>query len=178
MSGRWAVIWIGMSVLSMSARTQELKPQDGFRVTSQMVHLAEAVPVPCVAVAAQRTEATIVLSRTELEGLAAVRTRVDNSEPARLAFITGDRARALLKQIGPARDAHGCQVVQGTVPLDPGFLVGKLLEQGHATVFTKRLNLPEPVVEVRHVDTELNGREEFRLLDGTVIWSYGVWVSW
>lgn len=177
MNKRRVVMWIGMFALSASARAQELKPQDGFRVTSQRVHLTEAVRVPCVAVAAQRVEATIVLSREELEGLAAVHTRTDDSEPARLAFIAGMRARALLGQLGPGRDVRGCQVVQGGVPLDAGFLVGQLLEQGHATVFTKRLNMPEPIIEIRHVNTLLNGWEEFRLLDGTMIWSYGVWVS-
>lgn len=55
--------------------------------------------------------------------------------------------------------------------------MGQLLEQGHATVFTRRLNLPEPMIEIRHVDTQLNGWEEFRLLDGTEIWSGTVWVS-
>lgn len=98
MTGSWIVMGIGMLALSTPARTQDLRSQDGFRVTSQRVHLAETVPVPCVAVAAPRAEATIVLSREELEGLAAVRTRVDDSEPARLAFIAGMRARALLGQ--------------------------------------------------------------------------------
>lgn len=121
MTGRWIVMGIGMLALSTPGRTQDLRSQDGFRVTSQRVHLAETVPVPCVAVAAPRAEATIVLSREELEGLAAVRARVDDSEPARLAFIAGMRARALLGQVGPGRDAHGCQVVQGAVPMDPGF---------------------------------------------------------
>lgn len=151
--------------------------QSEMRIRTQEVHLAMDVPTPCVAVAAGRDVATIVLSRDELDRIAAVRTRVDASEAARLAFIAGMRARALLGQLGSARDARGCVAVQGAVPFDARFLVGQLLEQGHATVFTRGLKLPEPVLRIRHVDTLLNGWEEFRLLDGTEIWGYGTWVS-
>ena len=169
------VAWLLAASTTANGRTASL--QSGIRISTQKVHLAENVPVPCVAVTAEHGVATIVLSREELDRLAAVDTRVDASETARLAFLGGIRARALLEQLGPARDAHACLVVQGVVPFDSRFLVGQLLEQGHATVFIRRLNLPEPMLQIRHVNTLLNGWEEFRLLDGTEIWGYSTWVS-
>ena len=174
---RSAMVLAWVLAASASANSCAASPQKDMQISTQEVHLAENVPVGCVAVMAEHDMATIVLSREELDRLATVSTRVDASETARLAFIAGSRARALLKQLGPARDVRGCQVVQGVVPLDARFLVGQLLEHGHATVFARRRDLPEPTIQIRHVNTPVNGLEEFLLLDGTEIWGYGTWVS-
>lgn len=165
--------WVLVGAATANGRAANTQ-SDG-RISTQDVHLAESVPVPCVAVAAERGVAMIVFSREELDRLAAVSSWRGAGEPARLALIAGSRARLLLKQLGPAHDARGCQSVQGVVPFDARFLVGQLLEKGHATVFTRRSNLPEPTLQVRHVSTLLDGRDEFVLLDGTEIWSYGTW---
>ncbi len=166
------VAWILATTATASGAASS---QNDTRISTQEVHLAENVPVPCVSVAAEHGAATIVLSREELDRLAEVKTRLDASETARLALIAGSRARALLTQLGPRPDARGCLVVQGVVPLDTRFLVGQLLTEGHATVFTRRLNLPEPSLQIRHVSTLYDGWDEFRLLDGTEIWGYGTW---
>jgi len=82
-------------------------------------------------------------------------------------------ARELQKQLGLTRDMRDCDLVVGVVSLDARFMVGHMLEQGHAVVFARRLNLPEPVLKIRHVDTLMDGWDGFRLLDGTLIWGYG-----
>ncbi|WP_158884093.1 hypothetical protein [Rhodanobacter sp. L36] len=161
----------------MSAIVHAEEPKPGTGTNIQTVHLSEIVPARCVAVTADGGVATIVLSREELDGLAGFDKPVDdNNALTRQAWINGTRAKALLTQLG-AIDARGCQVVQGTLPFDVRFVVGLLLEEGHATIFTRQLNLPEPVLEIRHVNKRFFGWEEFRLLNGTQVWSYDTWTA-
>jgi hypothetical protein len=169
-----AAAWIlaAGTALHAEASTPERAPS----VRTTDVHLAQIMPAHCVAVAADGDTATIVLSRDELDSLAAIGRPADGNEAARQAWIAGMRAKALLAHLG-ARDGRGCQVVQGSLPPDTRFVVGRLLEQGHATVFTRHLDLPEPVLQIRYVDGAASGEEAFLLLDGTYIWGYGTWVS-
>jgi|GEM_PF-2500790 len=173
MFGRSAVVTTWILAMTMMANSHATSSQNERRISTQKVHLAESVPVHCVAVLADHGVATIVLSREELDSLATVTTWDDSNEASRLAFIAGSRARELQKQIGLTHDIRGCALVDGVVSLDARFLVGHMLEQGHAAVIARRLNLPEPVLQIRHIDTLMDGWDEFHLLDGTQIWGYG-----
>lgn len=86
-------------------------------------------------------------------------------------------ARELLKFVSSQRDSRGCLNVSGELPRGVSYLIGWMSEHGHAAVFARRLNLPEPVIIVRHVETKVSRYEDFLLPDGTEIWGCGVWVS-
>lgn len=68
-------------------------------------------------------------------------------------FLASGRARDLLKLLSHRRDRMGCQRLRDGIPTDTAYLIGWLLEQGHAAVFTQRLHQPEPAIIVRRVDT-------------------------
>ncbi|WP_139350215.1 hypothetical protein [Rhodanobacter sp. C03] len=172
-----------LSMMAMVAATvayaQDRTPiaPSGTRVTTQTVQLLTGMPAACVSLAAEHTAAMIVLPRDELDRLAAPHTPVEEAGLMRLDLLAESRAREFLKTLGKDHDDHGCVAVRGKVSMDTGFLIGWLLEHGHALVITKRMRLPEPVVIVRHTDTRLFGYEEFLLTDDSVIWGYGTWVS-
>lgn len=89
-----ALAWVLVGVATANGRAANT--QSDSRISTQDVRLAESVPVPCVAVVAEPGVATIVVSREELERLAAVSSWRDADEPARLAFIAGSRALKVL----------------------------------------------------------------------------------
>jgi hypothetical protein len=150
---------------------------DGTRVTTQTVHLLTDMPTACVSLPASHAAATIVLSRDELDRLAAPHMPEEDAGLKRLDLLAESRAREFLKTLGKDHDANGCVPVRGKVSMETGFLIGWLLEHGHALVITRRLRLPEPVIIVRHTDTRLFGYEDFLLTDDSVIWRYSTWVS-
>ena len=175
---RW--LWlIGMLMLTggLQAQDRVKVTPDGTRITTRQVSLLDGVPAACIALEAKGQVATIVISRGLVNRLAARDEKAIEGRISRMDFLASGRARDLLKRLSVGRDAMGCQRVRGQLPLDTTFLIGWLLEKGRAAVYTHRLTLPEPVVIVRHTDTQLFGFEEFVLLDGKVIWGYGTWVS-
>ncbi|HEY0197893.1 MAG TPA: hypothetical protein VGC19_05025 [Rhodanobacter sp.] len=163
--------------VALFAQDRNVVEPDGTRIATRTVHLLQGVPSECVSLEDHGQAATIVLPRDELERLAARNEKADDGKLDRMEFLASGRARDFLKMLGRARDGYGCIAFTGKLPQDSTYLIGWMLEQGKAAVFTKRLRLPEPVIVVRHTDTRLFGYEDFLLLDGTPIWSYGTWVT-
>lgn len=166
-------VWAGL--LQAQDRT-EVKP-DGTRITTHQVPLLNKLPTACVALESKGGLATIVIPADELHRLATRDEKALEGKISRMDFLASGRARDLLKLLSTERDSRGCQEIRGQLPLDTTYLIGWLLEQGHAEVFTHHLNLPEPFIIVRHINTPIFGTEEFLLQDGTEIWGYGTWVS-
>jgi hypothetical protein len=175
---RW--LWL-MALLvwtaSLPARDHTVVQPGGTRITTHRVSLLGVLPAPCIALEARGGVATIVLSRDTVDRLAARDEHAVENKISRMDFLASGRARELLKLLVPGRDHLGCQRLRGKPTSEIAYLVGWLLEQGRAAVFTPRFSGPEPAVVVRHTDTALFGTEDFLLPDGTVIWGYGVWVS-
>lgn len=127
-------------------------------VTRQRVALAQTIAPPCVSVAVE--QATILLSRPELERAAqAQRGSADDAtqegEPQRLAWIAGRRAQALLDVAGDQQDRFGCALVAfKAVPNDSLYLLGQLLERGQAAVWIPERNGFAAAVEVAHFNPQ------------------------
>lgn len=171
----WLIVFLGWAG-SLPAQDRTVVMPDGTLVATDRVSLLGTLPTSCIALEAEGGSATIVLSRQTLELLAARDVHALERKVSRVELLASGRARELLKFLAPGRDRFGCQRLRGKPPMNTSFLVGWLLEQGRAVVFTPRFSGPEPAIIVRHTDTSVSGFEDFRLLDGTVIWSYGVWV--
>lgn len=142
-------------------------------VTRQRVALAQTLAPPCVSVTVEH--ATIVLSRTELERAAqAERASTDatqKDEAQRLAWIAGRRAQALLDVAGDGRDRFGCApVAVKKVPSDSLYLLGQLLERGHAAVWARQRSGFAAAVEVAHFNPRCQhgpmGNVTYRVADG------------
>ncbi|UYB53856.1 hypothetical protein OCJ37_07920 [Xanthomonas sp. AM6] len=106
--------------------------------TQQRIATAQRMAPPCLSIAVER--ATISLSGHELVRAAQAR-RASATAPAddaqRLAWIAGGRAQALLAVASDERDRFGCTLLDREhVPADGLYLVGRLLEGGHAAVWT------------------------------------------
>lgn len=174
---RW--LWL-MGLLawtaSLPAQHRTVLQPDGTRITTHQVALPGVLPAPCIALEAQGGLATIVLPRETVDRLAARDEHALENTISRMDFLASGRARALLKLLAPGRDRLGCQRLRGKPSMETSYLVRWLLEQVHATVFTPRFSGPEPAIVVRHTSTPLFGTEDFLLLDGAVIWGYGVWM--
>ncbi|MGP1666530.1 MAG: hypothetical protein ACTS5I_11590 [Rhodanobacter sp.] len=165
------------SVATLHAQEQAVTKPDGTRITTRQVPLLAGVPASCIALETRSGKATVVLSKEDLDRLAARDERAVESDISRMELLASGRARDLLKSLSSQRDSRGCQRVIGALPFDTNYLVGWLLEQGKAAVYMPQRNLPEPVIVVRRIDSQLSGYEIFSLLDGTEVWSYSVWVS-
>lgn len=172
----WLIGLFGWTA-SLPAQDQTVALPDGTHITTHRVSLLGALPASCIALEAKGGSATIVLPRETVDWLAARDVHAVENRVPRMEFLASGRARELLKLLVAGRDHLGCQRLRGKPSMETTFLVGWLLEQGHAAVFAPRFGGPEPAIVVRHTDTLLSGFEDFRLLDGTVIWSYSVWVS-
>lgn len=142
-------------------------------MTRQRVALAQTLAPPCVSVAVE--QATIVLSRTELERAAqAQRAAADatqDDEAQRLAWIAGRRAQALLDVAGAGRDRFGCApVAVKKVPSDSLYLIGQLLERGQAAVWARQQSGFAAAVEVEHFNPKCQhgpmGSVSYRVADG------------
>jgi hypothetical protein len=163
----------------LQAQGRPVGPQEGMRITKLRVSLLGVLPASCVALESERGRATIVLPRKTLDRLAKRDEDAVEDTISRREFLASGRARELLSLLGPGRDQFGCQRLQGKPSMETSYLVGWMLEQGHAAVVTRRLGKPEPepAIIVQHTDTLIFGYEDFLLLDGTKIWGYSVWVA-
>jgi hypothetical protein len=173
------LLLIGMLVSpgALLARGRTVVKPDGTRITTQRVPLLAGLPAACVGLDVKSGAATIVIPIGELNRLADRDEEAIENNISRMDFLASGRARDLLKLLSAERDSRGCQRLRRELPMDTSYLVGWLLEQGRVAVFTHHLDLPEPAIVVRHIDGQLSGYEVFMLMDGTVIWSHGTWVS-
>ncbi|WP_369937700.1 hypothetical protein [Xanthomonas tesorieronis] len=139
----------------------------------QRVALPQTIAPPCVSVAVE--QATIVLSRTELERAAQARRTSANAthddEAQRLAWIAGRRAQALLDVAGDGGDRFGCAPVAAKkAPSDSLYLVGQLLERGQAAVWARQRSGFAAAVEVAHFNPSCQhgpmGNVSYRVADG------------
>jgi len=167
---------LGWSAL-LQAQGRPVGPQEGTRITKVRVPLLGTLPASCVALEGERGKATIVLPRKTLDWLAERDEDAVEEKISRTEFLASGRARELLSLLGAGRDQFGCQRLQGKPSMETSFLVGWMLEQGHAAVVTRRLGKPEPAIIVQHTDTLIYGYEDFLLPDGAAVWCFSVWVA-
>lgn len=133
---------------------------------------------PCVSI--QGVGARILLSENELRELSLRHGQPYASEDERLARIAGDRAALLLGALSDGRDASGCRwsSVAGPGPNhDAVYLVGDLIENGHAMVIRDGASRPEVQVVVRDANGAGSGFRYFELLDGTAFFSFMTWIT-
>lgn len=176
---RWLLVGILVWAGAMPAqgRTVTVVAPDGTRVAEYRVSLSGRLPAACATLGTRGGVATIVIPIDELNRLADRDEHAIENRISRVDFLASGRARDLLKLLSTDRDSRGCKRLRGELAPDTSYLIGWLLEQGRVLVFTRNLNLPEPAIVVRHVDGQVSGYEVFALVNGTVFWSYGVWVS-
>ncbi len=158
---------------------------DGTWVVEERVSLLSSAPASCIALEAENGAATIVLPLQEIEELAA--RDADRPDIIHVVLVDGPptkpmlyprSARALLKLVQPERDVRGCRRVQlDRAPSIVNGLIGGLLEEGHAAVYTHHLNLAEPALVVRHVTSKIFGYDVLVLLDGTLVLHCPLWIS-
>lgn len=166
-----------VAAFTLYAQDRTTVAPNGTRMTAHTVQLLTGMPAACVSLPAKGSAAVIVLPRDELDRLAGPHTAVEEAGLKRIDLLAESRAREFMKTLGTGHDRYGCVAVSEKVSLETSYLIGWLLERGHALVITNGQRLPEPVVVVRHVDAKIVGWEEFLLADGRAIWSYGTWVS-
>lgn len=151
-----------------SAQAQASEQTD----TTTRITLRQQLAASCVSVAGAQT--TILLDRAELERLAMLKPAAAaavEDDAQRLARLAGVRAQAVLASTGKARDRFGCAVVQeGKESADTHYLLGQLLERGHAAVWTQAPAGFAPAIEVRRVDPQCRngpmGSAFYRVADG------------
>jgi len=166
-----------VAAFALYAQDRTTVTPNGTRITAHTVQLLTSMPAACVSLPAKGSAAVIVLPRDELDRLAGPHTAVEEAGLKRVDLLAESRAREFMKTLGTGHDRHGCVAVSEMVSLETSYLIGWLLEHGHALVITQGHGLPEPAITVRHVDAKIVGWEEFLLADGRAIWSYGTWVS-
>lgn len=145
------------------------------------VHIAPVSSVvlrPCVSV--RGNQARILLPRNQLMELSQRGKRSFQNEEERIAFIAGDRARALLATATGEMDASGCEMVD-LAKADPMsgsvYLVGQLIESGEATVIRDGADKAETSITVRDYNGAVAGFRSFGFADGDTFLMYQTWVS-
>jgi hypothetical protein len=118
----------------MLIRPPQFKPPAaGITVNQSFRVTLEAMPAgDCLSVV--QGQATILISRQLLESARAAAPEQWTTERERLAFIRGNRAKALLQSIPPSVDSSGCTPMPTIVPEDSLYLVGELLQSGQVAV--------------------------------------------
>ena len=126
-------------------------PAPGITVNQSFTVTLEAKPSSdCISIV--QGQATILISRQIFEHIRAATPEKWTTEQERLAFIRGDRAKALLQSLTPSIDKFGCTSVQTPTPEDSLYLVGELLQSGQVAVFNN-----ETRQYVSHIVVSFNG---------------------
>lgn len=141
---------VAVVLLAAAGVTHAQRPPAGqtLDVTREIVLAAKIAP-PCIAVVARN--ASILVSRTQLEALAGSTPRQWRTEAERLALIRGRRANALLGLAGAEAGPGGCAPVEAARLGDAAHLVADLLESGDAAVLGQGAATPDRSVGVRYV---------------------------
>ncbi len=132
------------------AKAQAIRPPAGENVdVSRRIRLLANAPAPCVSIA--KGEATILLSRPELQDLARDGKKRGSSESDRLAFIQGQRASELLASLGDAHDSRGCAAAGKETTAETDYLLVDLLEGGNAYVIATATGAYVPEIAIRYL---------------------------
>ena len=118
----------------MSIRPPQFKPPEpGVTINQSFNVTLEATPSgECISIVQGR--ATILIPRQVLEYVRAAAPKKWTTEQERLAFIRGNRAKALLQSLIPSMDGFGCTSAQIPASEDFLYLVGELLQSGQVAV--------------------------------------------
>ena len=139
-----------LALMSSIPPAQATRPAAGQEVDeSRSIELPGELPRPCIAVPGG--QATVLLSRRELEQMVAGAPTAWTTEAERQALIQGRRAAAVLKAAGDGStaDANGCQALQGPADSDAQHLVADFLERGIASVLLS--GKAQPRITVRYL---------------------------
>jgi hypothetical protein len=138
--------------VTMSIRPPQFTPPTpGITVNQSFTVTLEATP-SCDCISIIQGQATILISRQILEQISAATPKEWTTEQERLAFIRGNRARALLRSLTPSIDTFGCTSVQTPTSEDPLYLVSELLQSGQVAVVNN-----ETCQYVSHIVVSFNG---------------------
>ena len=120
--------------LSMSIQPPQFTPPArGITVNQSFNVTLEATP-PGDCISIVQNQATILVSRQLLERVRKATPEKWTTEQERLAFIRGDRAKALLQNLTPLTDKFGCAPIQAPISDDSLYLVSELLQSGQVVV--------------------------------------------
>jgi len=123
----------GGDVTTSIRPSQFTPPATGITVNQSFnVTLEETPSGDCISIV--QSQATILISRQLLERVGAATPKKWTTEQERLAFIRGDRAKALLQSLTPSTDKFGCTSVQTHISDDSLYLVSELLQSGQVAV--------------------------------------------
>jgi hypothetical protein len=163
------------------AQPESEEPPSGQNVDEvRQVALLTTAPSPCVSLSF--AAGTVLLSRTELETMAAATSKTWQTEPERLALIAAGRAKDLLDSVATTADEFAC------LPLskqsrDALYLVADLLKQGKATVISAKSHKAVPTIAIHYfgqVCGALCGHGEISFMipeDSQRLFSINWWVS-
>lgn len=142
-----------LALMSSIPPAQATRPAAGQDVDeSRSIELPGELPRPCIAVPGG--QATVLLSRRELEQMVAGAPTAWTTEAERQALIQGRRAAALLKAASDksTADPNGCQSLQGPADSDAQHLVADFLERGAASVLLS--GKAQPRITVRYLGSK------------------------
>lgn len=132
---------------------------------SRMVSARPQIPAPCVAVRYDTVK--VVMSRRDLEALAAQRPEDLRTDADRVQRVQSSRAAALLSTVDPPKGADDCaEVAASALGADAERVVLDWLENGRALVRDELKGEAVPAVRVRYVGQRcgpLCGRGEIRV---------------
>lgn len=137
---------------TMSILPPQFKPpKTGITINQSFNVTLEATPSgDCISIV--QGQATILISRQLLEYVRSAAPEKWTTEQERLAFIHGNRAKALLQSLTPSIDGFGCTSVQTAASEDSLYLVGELLQSGQVAVVNN-----ETRQRVSHIVVNFNG---------------------
>lgn len=149
-SGRSLAAPVAAILLAVAAMTHAQRPPAGQTLdVTREIALAAKIAPPCLAVLA--SNASVLLSRAQLEAFAGSTPRQWRTETERLALVRGRRASALLGLADASTGPGGCAPVEAARLGDAAHLVADLLESGDAAVLGQGAATPDRSVGVRYL---------------------------
>lgn len=130
------------------------------KIKPDRVHLLTGIPSPCISI--EMSNATVVLSISDLERLANATPSSWTTESESLAMIDGGRAKEILASTSGSIDTHACLVSSGNIS-GGSYLIAHMLEKGEVAVLNKMTGVLVPEITVKKTNNGSAGFIEFYL---------------